>query len=226
MKLISTVFALACIGSLTVSAEVIPTPSGVKITLDSVTTEVMVISPDRVHVIKYIGEYDGTHSPAANPELKRVAADGKYKIDTGEYYVAINEKDGNVSFWNHDGTLIMAEQHRTSSLTPEAGTDRYTVRQDFQIGRSGAQTVTTPGADKNLIGTLAEFGSTLPSPCIITDKGYAVYWQSGLPGRMDDTPGRKVKKPGDVTFTSDTTRAIDYTFIYPASESTLRPFDG
>lgn len=225
MKISSLIFALATLGSLPAMGEITPTPAGAKITLDSVTTEVTVCTPTQVRVIKYVGAYDGVPPCAAMSDLRRVAADGKYKIDTGEYYVAINEKDGNVSFWDHNGTLIMAEQHRTSSLTPVPGTDRYTVRQDFQIGRSGAQVMTTPDDDKNLIGTLAELGTALPSPCIVTDKGYAIIWQSGLPGRIDDTPGRKVKKAGDVTFTSDSTGAIEYTFLYPAAPSSLTSFD-
>lgn len=225
MKLSATLFALACMCAAHVTAEITSTPAGAKITLDSVTTEVMVCAPTQVRVIKYIGTYDGPASTAAKPDLKRVADHGKYKIDTGEYYVAINEKDGNVSFWNHDGTLIMAEQHSTSSLTPVPSTGRYAVRQDFQFGRSGAQSITTPGVDRNFIGTCGELGSALPTPCVVTDKGYAVIWQSGLPGRMDDTPGRKVKKPGDVTFASDTAPVIDYLFLYPATTSALTSFD-
>lgn len=223
MKLSATLLALACMTAIPAMAEITPTPAGAKITLDSVTTEVMVCTPAQVRVIKYVGNYDAPASAAAKPDLKRIADHGKYKIDTGEYYVAINEKDGNVSFWNHDGTLIMAEQHGTSSLTTAA--KNRTVRQDFQFGRSGAQAIHTPGVDRNLIGTCAELGSALPTPCVVTDKGYAVIWQSGVPGRMDDTPGRKVKKTGDVTFTSDTAPAIDYLFLYPATVSTLTSFD-
>ncbi len=217
-------FLLTLVSVLSATSQVIPTASGAKITLDSVTTEVVVCSPDRVQVIKYVGSYEGTRPTSTVTELNRVAEKGKSKIDTGNYYVAINEKDGNVSFWGHDGNLIMAEQHRTSSLTPVDGSSRYSVRQDFQVGRSGAQRLTTHGSDRNLIGTLAELGNTLAVPCVVADKGYGIYWQSGLPGRMDDTPGRNVKKPGDVTFSSDSAPAIIYTFIYPANEHDLTSF--
>lgn len=224
MNKLSLLFTLMLLSCLQAAAEVTPTTSGAKITLDSVTTEVIVCSPTRVQVIKYVGTFEGSRPAAAQSELRRVTEKGKQKIDTGEYYVAINEKDGNVSFWDHDGNLIMAEQHRSSSFTP-VGTDRYTVRQDFQVGRSGAQSLSSPGSDRNLIGTLAELGTDLPAPCVIADKGYAICWQSGLPGRMDDTPGRNVKKPGDVTFISDSTPAITYTFIYPATSETFTSFE-
>ena len=37
----------------------------------------------------------------------------------------------------------------TSSLTPAQGTDGYTVRQDFQFGRAGVQSINSPGCDRN-----------------------------------------------------------------------------
>lgn len=230
MKKILTLFAALAVG-MTMRAEVVPTDNGAKITVDTLTTEVIVQSPSTVRVLKYIGQRPELHKscvthPALDRELKREAGNGKYKIDAGEYYVALNEKDGNVSFWSHDGNLIMAEQHRSASLTPVAGEAggerRYVARQDFQIGRSGADTITCPVAPAprlNLKGRRAEFGNAsdgLPIPYITTEKGYGVMWKVPGSGCMDDTPGRQVKKPGDVTFTSDTAPCIDYYFIYPA----------
>ncbi len=226
MKKFLTLFATAAIGLMT-QAEIIPTDNGAKITIDSLTTEVIVCSPTQVRVLKYIGERPELKFHAAKcengRELKRVPVKGKYKIDAGEYYVALNEKDGNVSFWNHEGALIMAEQHRTATLTPIADTDkRYTAKQDFQFGRAAVDTILCPASSTpsiNLKDKLTEFGNTseaLPIPYVTTEKGFGILWKSPAPGRIDDTPGRPVKKPGDVTFTSDSTPAIDYYFLYPA----------
>lgn len=235
MKKILILLAALTAG-ITGRAEVVPTDNGAKITVDSLTTEVTVLSPTMVRVIKYIGSRPEMREtcvkhPSLDYELKREAAGGKYKIDAGEYYVALNEKDGNVSFWGHDGNLIMAEQHRTASLVPVGGcadgVRRYVARQDFQIGRSGADSITCPASPAprlNLKGRRAEFGDAadgLPVPYIVTEKGYGVMWKIAGVGRMDDTPGRQVKKPGDVTFTSDDARCIDYYFIYPAAGTTV-----
>lgn len=230
MKKILTIFASAAIGIMA-NAEITPTDNGAKITVDSLTTEVIVCSPSQVRVLKYYGNRPETANCPTNRELKRVAAKGKYKIDAGEYYVALNEKDGNVSFWDHEGVLIMAEQHRTASLTPLPGENgRYTVKQDFQFGRAAVDSILCPAAKTpvNLKGSLTEFGKTseaLPSPYVTTEKGFGILWNSPAPGQVDDTPERPVKKAGDVTFTSDNAPAIDYFFLYPAPADPL-PLNG
>ncbi len=204
-------------------AEIIPTPAGAKITIDTLTTEVVVCSPTTVRVLKYIGESPIPASiDAKAKELKRVEAKGKQKIDTGDFYVALNEKDGNVSFWSHEGALIMAEQHRTGSIK-QNGDGSYAVSQDFQVGRSEADTIFCPMSKvapaMNLKGRCVEFGNEaegMPVPYIATEKGYGVYWNVPGAGRMDDRPEREVKKPGDVTFKSDSANTIDYYFLFPA----------
>lgn len=224
MNKVLTLFAAATIGLMS-QAEIIPTDNGAKITIDSLTTEVIVCSPSQVRVLKYIGERPELKSCAsqcaAKRELKRVPVKGKYKIDAGEYYVALNEKDGNVSFWDHEGTLIMAEQHRTASLAPVDGTPgRYTAKQDFQFGRAAVDTILCPASatpTANIKGKLTEFGKAPEAlPYVSTEKGFGILWNSPAPGRIDDTPDRPVKKPGDVTFTSDSAPSIDYIFLCPA----------
>lgn len=221
MKKVLAIFASAVI-RIMANAEITPTANGAKITVDSLTTEVIVCSPSKVRVLKYYGERPETANCPTGRELKRVAAKGKYKIDAGEYYVALNEKDGNVSFWDHEGVLIMAEQHRTASLTPLPGEKgRYIVKQDFQFGRAAVDSIICPAAKTpvNLKGSLTEFGKgsyALPTHYVTTEKGFGILWNSPAPGRIDDSPERPVKKPGDVTFTSDNAPAIDYHFLYPA----------
>ncbi len=218
-------------------AQIVSLPHGARITIDSITTEVTVLSPTTVEVTKYIGERPQQDEPVLKiaagelaDSLPRVEGGGKIKIDGGNYYAALNLKDGNVSFWGHDGNLIMAEQHRTASMTRRNDVDQtgniYEVSQDFQIGLSDATSVTCPVSTVapavNLKGRRAEFGSEtdgLPVPYIVTDKGYGILWSVSGPGRMDDTPGRRVRKSGDVTFTSDSADSIHYYFIYPATVS-------
>ena len=127
-------------------AQIVSLPYGAKITVDTLTTELTVISPGVVEVTKYIGSRPGTSTPKLQlgdstlpDSLARTEGGGKLKIDTGRFYAAVNAKDGNVSFWDYDGNLILAEQHRSASLTPSGKKDRYDVRQDFQIGKSQAR---------------------------------------------------------------------------------------
>ncbi|MCM1520848.1 MAG: DUF4968 domain-containing protein [Lachnoclostridium sp.] len=217
-KILLSVCLLA--GSLLSQAQLISLPRGAKITLDTITTEITVLTPRTVRVTKYTGATPELYIPnifAGNRELpdslRRVEEAGKLKIDTGNFYAAINAKDGNVSFWNHEGQLILAEQHRTGKIT-STDKNKYAVSQDFQIGKSQADSIYCPGAGVNLKGARTKLCSpNAPQSMVSTDKGYQIHWNSPGDGYIDDTPGRDVKKPGDVTFSSPSTTAIDYFFI-------------
>ncbi|MDE6371478.1 MAG: hypothetical protein K2K92_08330 [Duncaniella sp.] len=270
-------------------AEVVPTGHGAKITIDSVTTEVIVMNPQTVQVVKYInGQRPRVkNEPKGDGALRRDTGHNKYKIDTGDYYVALNEKDGNVSFWSHGDTLIMAEQHKTGRFAPisvkgddEDGEQMYAVSQDFQIGKSGASTLSYAGrggdrrrgdgmnrGDRNgrqrgegmrggnrgngqrgegmrggnrgdrqrgqgprggergrrgpavpminLMDSCVVAGSpSMPSPVLMTDKGYIIDWQTEGQMILDATPQDKaVRKPGDVTLLSAPAPYMSYIFI-------------
>lgn len=223
-----SIFVLGCfLCGCFAHAQVESLAQGARITVDTLTTEITVISPSVVHVTKYVGALPVLSTPHFMPEktaiadsLPRIEMGGKLKIDTGRFYAAVNAKDGNVSFWGHDGNLILAEQHRSASLMPSDKKDRYVAKQDFQIGKSLADSIYCPVMPavkrKNLKGQRVEFGDKskgLPHPYVATEKGYSILWNSPGRGYIDDTPGRQVKKPGDVTFMSPATTAIDYYFI-------------
>ena len=221
-------FAFGCfVCGCLAQAQLVSLPHGASITVDTLSTEITVISPTVVEVTKYIGSRPGLSTPNFQLEatelpdsLPRVEGGGKLKIDTGRFYAAVNAKDGNVSFWGHDGNLILAEQHRSASLVPTGKKGRYAARQDFQIGKSQADSIycgmLPVEKRKNLKGMRVEFGDKakgLPHPLVSTDKGYSILWNSRGQGYVDDTPERQVKKPGDVTFSSPKTNAIHYYFI-------------
>lgn len=273
-------------------AEVVPTGHGAKITIDSVTTEVIVMNPQTVQVVKYVnGQRPRIKGePKGDGALRRDTGHNKYKIDTGNYYVALNEKDGNVSFWSHGDTLIMAEQHKTGRFAPisvkdddSEGEPMYAVSQDFQIGKSGASMLSYAGRGKdrqrgegmrggnrgdrprgeggmrggkrgdgqrgeavrdanrgerpraegergkraprmpqrvNLMDSCVVAGSpSMPSPTLITDKGYMIDWQTEGQMILDATPQDKtVRKPGDVTLLSAPAPYMSYRFSYRAPQ--------
>ena len=83
-------------------AQIVSLPYGAKITVDTLTTELTVISPGVVEVTKYIGSRPGTSTPKLQlgdstlpDSLARTEGGGKLKIDTGRFYAAVNAKDGN-----------------------------------------------------------------------------------------------------------------------------------
>lgn len=220
----------------------VPTPTGARLTLDSITTEVIIYSPSLVRVIKYVGE-----RPALAPckELKigkgeprggeyvRAEGHNKYKVDTGRFYAAVNDKDANVSFWNHDDVLILAEQHKTGRLGAPAGKKSLReVSQDFQFGRAKVDSIWCPTSRerselKDRVVTVGDRRAGLPSPRITTEKGWDIIWNSPLPATLDaatsataaasanatTVAARSPRKPGDITFTSPAAPLIDYFFL-------------
>lgn len=213
--------------SMTGNAEIVTTQHGAAITLDSVTTEIIIYSPRAVRVIKYVGErpalkpvkVKGIPSKPEAGEHRTDTGHNKVKVDTGDYYAALNEKDGNVSFWSHGDTLIMAEQHRTGVLTP-CSDGRYLVSQDFQMGRANVENIYCPALKpsgrvnlKDRRTVMPDKKGGLPERIIATDKGFGIYWLSEGEGFVDATPREDKKKQGDITVSSGPAPMIDYLFV-------------
>lgn len=224
MKKIIT--SLLCAAALTANAQVTSTPTGAKITLDSITTEIIIYSPEAVRVVKYKGErpeitplkIKGIPAIAEAKEYKKAEGHNKFKVDTGKFYAAINDKDGNISFWGYDDQLILAEQHKTGVITTDEATGKPKVSQDFQIGLAKADTIfcsdLKEGKRTNLKGTMTKVGDKkagLPKPNIRTERLFEIKWQTKRPSHLDARP-RGGKKNGDITFTSEQD-VIDYVFI-------------
>lgn len=200
-KLFVLIFAVAA--ALASRAEITPTDCGAKITLDSITTELIVYAPGAVRVIKYVGEHPelpklkvkGLPSAPAKKAYRSEGGHNKLKIDTGDIYAALNEKDANVSFWNHGDTLIMAEQHKTGVIGAPDRKGRRAVAQDFQMGRAKVENLKFA---KNRIST---------------EKGFGILWLADKNVKLDDSPREDKKKQGDVTLASPSALMIDYLFV-------------
>ena len=123
------------------------------------------------------------------------------------------------NLWHCFLALCLANHENAYSVSCEirgdmGGTLSALARQDFQIGKSQAESIYCPAVRTNLKGKRVKFSDDdAPLPLIATELGYSIYWNTPGFGYIDDTPGREVKKPGDVTFSSPSTTAIDYYFI-------------
>lgn len=180
-------------------------------TIDSLTTELTVYSPSVVRVTKYIGERPelamSENIWVNEPCIENTTVDkghGKVMLRTGLFRPALNEKDGNVSFWSEDDTLILAEQHKTTKIADGNAT------LDFQVGKSKPAKFYSPHSGADLKGSKTEAAS------FATGEGYMVIWNTPSTVIIDDTPGRTVKKPGDVTVTVNAP-IVDYFFVFPTS---------
>lgn len=208
------------------AAQVTTTPTGATITLDSITTEAIVYAPGAVRVIKYKGERPDVKPlkvkglPKKPEAAERPVQEGhnKIMIDTGKFFVALNTKDGNVSFWSHDDQLILAEQHKTGVIAVDSETGAPVVSQDFQMGRAKVDNLFCPAlkaADRqNLMGRKVKVGDKkagLPKARLDAGKGFEIVWLTGGETTLDALP-REGKKNGDITLRS-LAPSIDYLFI-------------
>lgn len=210
-----------------VHSQVVPTPAGARLTLDSVTTEIIVYSPELVRVIKYVGDrpkLTGCHAlkigkgEPRGKEYARSEGHHKYKVNTGHFFAAVNDQDGNVSFWDYEERLILAEQHKTGRLgVPVHKKGLREVSQDFQFGRAAVDRVWCDASaeQSDLLDRVVRIGDRragLPSSEISTEKGWSLVWNSSLPASLDARRDREGHKKGDVTFTSAAAPVIDYFF--------------
>lgn len=228
MKRFFLILTLALAVAPICKSQVVATPTGAKLSLDSVTTEIIVYSPEMVRVVKYVGERPklsackelkvGKGDPQGK-EYARSEGHHKYKVDTGRYFAAINDKDGNVSFWNYDDQLILAEQHKTGRLGAPSGKKGVRkVSQDFQFGRAEVDSIwCDSSADRvNLRDRVVSVGDRrcgLPDSRITTEKGWSVVWNSSRPATLNARWEREGRKKGDITFTSPSAQVIDYFFL-------------
>lgn len=210
---------------ITAKAQVTTTPTGATFTLDSITTEAIVYAPNAVRIIKYKVEKPAVKHlkikglpklPAAG---ERAVQDGhnKVMVDAGDFFVAINTKDGNVSFWSHDDKLILAEQHKTGLFLTDSVSGKPFVSQDFQLGRAKVETLLCPEAKEaarvNLMGRSIKVGDkkgALPKGHLKADKGFEIFWLSDGETTLDALP-REGKKNGDISLRSSD-YIIDYLF--------------
>lgn len=230
MKKIFLALAISLAVVIPVNAQVEPTSTGARLTLDSVSTEIIICSPSVVRVIKWVGPERpalakcdllkvGKGDPKAAADYERGEGHNKYKVNTGRYWAALNDKDGNVSFWTPDEKLILAEQHKTGRLGARKDKKgRREVSQDFQFGRAAVDSVFCPDAGKavNLRDCRVSVGDAkagMPTPRVDAGKGWQIVWNSPRPAMLDAGWKREGKKEGDVTFSSQAAPMIDYFFV-------------
>lgn len=212
--------------SLIASAQVVPTPTGAKITLDGVTTEVVVYNPKLVRVVKYTEQrpeitninVNGKEYSPQSKEFKTSSGHNKFKLDTGKMYAAINDKDANVSFWRYNDRLILAEQHKTGVFSKDEDGNQQ-VSQDFQFGRAAVGHAYCPYLESsrqvNVLGSQVKAkirANQLPVPSLVTDKGFQIVWLADDAPLFDALKRDDPKKQGDVRFTSSAP-VIDYVFL-------------
>lgn len=180
--------------------------------------QVKFFTPSIVRITKLpAGATDGKQSlvVVAQPQavtVKQTTADGRKVYKTSALTVSVDEKTGRVSFYQPDGTLLMAEGDW--ALTPiQEGPDKgaFKVRQAFALDAD--ETIYGLGMLQN--GKMSQRGehrkmmqSNLEdfTHFFQSIKGYGIYWDNYSPTQIDDDK--------ELVLESQVGKLVDYYFMF------------
>jgi len=191
-----TVFKLVCSASLVLSIgaqaqQFQKTPSGLRLTTDSLTVQVQFYTPDVVRVLKYPkGKDDSKKSlvvlqAPAPGKLKYSEKNGVVTVSSGSTQALIDAKTGLVRFATAKGQPLVSEQALGSRFTAkkDLGAATYRVRQVFQLAPGEA----VYGLGQHQDGHLNYRGQKvlmkqksldIALPVLHSSKGYGVLWDN------------------------------------------------
>lgn len=195
------------------------TKSGVKVTIDSVETELQFYSPTILRVIKYpAGKEFAKQSLSVVQTPEKTAfsikkTGNKILLDSKSMQVLLNLTDGEISFSNN-GKKLLREKKSGASFTDfdDAGSKTYTVSQSFVLdadepiyglGQQQQGKMSNRGVTLNMIqGNTDDY-----IPFFQSVKGYGLFWDNYSPTIFKDSID-------GTSFKSDVGDCIDYYFMY------------
>lgn len=182
-------------------------------------TQVEFYSPSAVRVTKYPGDKmpeKKSYSIIKTPDEVKVTetTDSKgNKVYSSECFTVTVGPDGNVSFNDKSGGLLVAENgFSTVDATHAVDAGKYKVSQTFTLEPNEA----IYGLGQRQCPVLNQRGenvrfwsgnTNITIPYITSQKGYGVYWDNAGDGAFTNNGD-------DVTFTAEVAPAIDYYFMY------------
>lgn len=182
-------------------------------------TQVEFYSPSAVRVTKYPGDKmpeKKSYSIIKTPDEVKVTetTDSKgNKVYSSECFTVTVGPDGNVSFNDKSGGLLVAENgFSTADATHAVDAGKYKVSQTFTLEPNEA----IYGLGQRQCPVLNQRGenvrfwsgnTNITIPYITSQKGYGVYWDNAGDGAFTNNGD-------DVTFTAEVAPAIDYYFMY------------
>ena len=119
--------------------------------------------------------------------------DGTVELDTSAIEAKVSLRDGAVSFFDHDGKPILAEQPDGRNFTPVTvlGKSFYAIRQQFAspadeafygLGQHQQGTVNYKGKDVEL----AQHNMDIAIPFVVSSRNYGVLWDNNSITRFGD----------------------------------------
>lgn len=194
------------------------TDSGLSFSAGNMAVEIKLYGENTIRIIKY---------PAGKSFLKNslsvIKQEQKIKfsvsennniisLKTNDLLLSINTKNGVITYALPSGKELLKETASDFKPFNDAGTQTYSVRQDFQLEKS--EPIYGLGILQN--GKMSQRNTDVKMiqnntwdfvPFFQSVKGYGIFWDNYSPTQFTDTPQK-------TSFSSEVGDGIDYYFIY------------
>lgn len=196
------------------------TEAGIKIEINSVTTEVQFYSPTIVRILKSpAGNNFTKESLSVIKQPQKTSLNAKQQGDwlnlkSEKITVALNLKSGEIVYSTAKGESLLKEKESGVKFTPfnDAGSNTFNVQQSFVLDKDE----TIYGLGQQQRGKMSQRNVTLNMvqgntddyvPFFQSVKGYGVFWDNYSPTQFVDNAEA-------TSFKSDVGDCIDYYFMY------------
>lgn len=193
---------------------------GIKTNINSIAVEIQVYSSSIVRIVKSpVGRSFSKESLSVIKKPQKTTFSVKQQGDllnlkTAMLTVALNLKNGELSYSNANGEPLLKEKETSAAFTPfnDAGNNTFTVSQSFVLDKD--ETIYGLGTQQR--GKMSQRNVTLNMvqgntddyiPFFQSVKGYGLFWDNYSPTQfVDNAEG--------TSFKSDVGDCIDYYFMY------------
>ncbi|MCC3214425.1 DUF5110 domain-containing protein [Chryseobacterium sp. X308] len=194
------------------------TDSGLKFSADHMNVEVKFYGENTIRIIKYpAGRLFVKNSLSVIKQEQKIKFSVSEKnnvisLKTNDLLLSINTKNGVITYTLPSGKELLKETANDFKPFNDAGTQTYSVRQDFQLEKD--EPVYGLGilqnekmSQRNTDVKMIQNNTWDFVPFFQSVKGYGVFWDNYSPTQFTDTPQK-------TSFSSEVGDGIDYYFIY------------
>ncbi|MDR6461698.1 TIM-barrel domain-containing protein [Chryseobacterium sediminis] len=194
------------------------TDSGLSLAAENMSVEIKLYGENLVRVIKYpAGRSFVKNSLSVIKQEQKIKFSVSEKnnvisLKTNDLLLSINSKNGVITYTLPSGKELLKETASDFKPFNDAGTQTYSVRQDFQLEKD--EPIYGLGILQN--GKMSQRNTDVKMiqnntwdfvPFFQSVKGYGIFWDNYSPTQFTDTPQK-------TSFSSEVGDGIDYYFIY------------
>lgn len=194
------------------------TESGLKFSADHMNVEVKFYGENTVRIIKYpAGRLFVKNSLSVIKQEQKIRFSVSEKnnvisLKTNDLQLSINTKNGVITYTLPSGKELLKETANDFKPFNDAGTETYSVRQDFQLEKDepiyGLGILQNEKmSQRNTDVKMIQNNTWDFVPFFQSVKGYGVFWDNYSPTQFTDAPQK-------TSFSSEVGDGIDYYFIY------------